>query len=152
MMRRRTFCIAVAMTCVFNAVVWGAGHKTCTATYLGGTVGLFSGTPGTLSTAAQDLLLFTPMSRPLTLRISYKAITAMEYGPGAGQRVPIAIVVSRKHGQYLTVNWMDDSGREQATVFELGRDAAGSTLASLEGKAGKPIQYQTREARRAGSR
>lgn len=152
-MRKRAFGVAVALTCVFNAVVWGADQKKSTATYLGGTVGLYSGTAGTLSTDGQDLLVFTPAFKPLNLQISYKAITAMEYGPQAGQRVPVSVVVSKKNGQCLTVNWKDDSGTEQSIVFDLSHDVVSATLASLEMKSGKAIQYQNNDARHAaGSR
>ena len=148
-MRGRIFLIAVALTCVVDAAVLRAGENKSTATYLGGTVGLFSGTGGMLSTEAEDLL-FKPLSQAVTLQISFKAITAIEYGPQPGQRVPAVVIVSKKRGQYLTVNWMNDSGKEQSTVFELSKEIVGSTLAGLEAKTGKSIQYQNEEARHAG--
>jgi hypothetical protein len=148
-MSKRVFGVAVALTCVLNAVVWGADHKKATATYVGGTVGLYSGLTGTLSTDANDLLTFKPDSRPLTLEISYKAITAIEYGPAAGQRVPVMVAVSKKNGHYLTVNWKDEADKEQSIVVELSRDIVGTTLATLEMKAGKAIQYQNTESRNA---
>jgi hypothetical protein len=50
----------------------------------------------------------------------------------------------------LTINYLDEKGRQQAAVFELGKDIVRSTLAALEAHTGKRIEYQDDEARKAG--
>jgi len=140
-MRRRLFLMAVALSVTSN-IVWAGDTTKNTAIHLGGTIGLFSGMPGTL-TADGDGLVFSPTSRAVSVRIAYDAITAIEYGPQPSQRVPVAVLASKnRNAQYLTVNWMDN-GKEQAVVFDmsLSKDSASATLATLEAKSGKSVGH-----------
>ena len=90
------------------------------------------------------------------LRIPYVAITELEYGQKAGRRVAMALLVSpwalfsKKRNHYLTVTYNDASGKEQAAVFELGKDIVRTTLKIVETRSGKDIQYQDEDARKSG--
>jgi hypothetical protein len=46
--------------------------------------------------------------------------------------------------------FQDAAGKEQAVVFELGKDIVRTTLSILEARTGKKIQYQDDEARKSG--
>ncbi|HZS49778.1 MAG TPA: hypothetical protein VFA54_02880, partial [Bryobacterales bacterium] len=58
---------------------------------------------------------------------------------------------SKKRRHFLTVNFLDERGQQQAIVLELGKSIVRRTLASLEARTGKRIEYQDDEARRAGT-
>jgi hypothetical protein len=80
----------------------------------------------------------------------------LEYGQNAGRRVAVAVLVSplalfsKKRKHYLTVNFNDQTGKEQAVVLELGKDIVRTTLTILETRSGKDIEYQDEEAAKAG--
>jgi hypothetical protein len=103
------------------------------------------------------VLTFTPDKKgtqPVT--IPYAAITDLEYGQKAGRRVGVAIMVSplalfsKKRKHYLTLGYKDANGKDQAAVFELGKDIVRTTLKIIETRSGKEIQYQDEEARKSG--
>ena len=79
----------------------------------------------------------------------------MEYGQKAGRRVAVAVMVSplalfsKKRNHYLTITYKDKAGMEQAGVFELGKDIVRTTLAVLELRSKKQIEYQDDEARKS---
>jgi hypothetical protein len=89
------------------------------------------------------------------LTIPYSKINGLEYGQKAGRREAMAIFVSpialfsKKRKHFLTVNFMDDADKQQAAVFELGKDVVRVTLASLEARSGQKIEYQDEEARKS---
>jgi hypothetical protein len=91
-----------------------------------------------------------------SLDIPYAAIQGLEYGQKAGRRVAVAILVSplalfsKKRKHFLTINYTDDAGKEQAAVFELGKDIVRTTLTVVETRSGKKIEFQDDEARKAG--
>jgi len=123
--------------------------------YVGGTIGAIKeGTEGKSSAADEKVFVFTYKGGKL--EVPYDRIDALEYGQKAGRRVGLAVVVnplfllSKKRRHFLTLNYMDDSGKQQAGVFELGKDTIRVTLASLEARTGKKIEYQDEEARKSG--
>ena len=78
-------------------------------------------------------------------------------GPGqkAGRRVAVAVLVSpfalfsKKRNHYLTISYRDANGKDQAGVFELGKDVVRTTLKVFETRTGKQIQFQDDEAKRS---
>ena len=44
---------------------------------------------------------------------------------------------------------MDENDKQQAAVFELGKDIVRVTLAAMEGRTGRKIEYQDDEARKS---
>ncbi|HEX9639058.1 MAG TPA: hypothetical protein VGB99_16115 [Acidobacteriota bacterium] len=127
------------------------------AMYVGGTISVLEEkSEGTISTRDEEALLFTPKKKDRTeWRVKYDSITSLEYGQKAGRRVAVGILVtpwalfSKKRKHYLTIAFRDDAGKEQAGVFELGKDIVRTTLAVLEVKSGKDIEYQDDEARKS---
>ena len=140
---------------LLSSNVWaGLGsHKTM---YVGGTVpGLKEKTEGVSSTQNADVFLFDYSGGKLS--IPYKQVNSLEYGQKAGRRVGMAIAISpvmlfsKKRRHYLTVGYLDEAGKQQAAVFELGKDIIRSTLTDLEARTGKKIEYQDEEARKSAT-
>lgn len=125
------------------------------AMYVGGTVaGLKEKSEGRFDTTNSAGLKFSA-NKQATLTIPYDHITELEYGQKAGRRVGVAIMVSpialfsKKRKHYLTITYKDDAGKEQAAVFELGKDMVRTRLKVIETRSGKEIQYQDDEARKS---
>jgi hypothetical protein len=138
------------------------------AAYVGGTTKQLNSSQaavtGRLDTSAERHLVFTVDEKPLKgqrLRIAYQSILNLEYGQNVGRRVTTAMgtsvllgpvgllpLVSKKREHYLTIAYTDDNEIEQVAVFELGKDIVRSTLAVIEVRSGKPIDYLDDDARR----
>jgi hypothetical protein len=90
------------------------------------------------------------------LAIPYDRINEIEYGQKAGRRIGLAIVLSpaallsKKRRHFLTINYLDGNEKQQAAVFELGKDIVRVTLASIQARTGRKIDFQDEEARKAG--
>lgn len=131
----------------------GLGSKK--AMYVGGTVtSIKERTEGTSSTSDENVYIFTYEEGKLT--IPYDHINDLEYGQKAARRLGLAIAVnpllllSKKRKHFLTIGYQDQNDKQQAAVFELGKDIVRTTLASLEARTGKKIDYQDQEARKSG--
>jgi hypothetical protein len=139
---------------LLSSVLWaGIGSKD--TAYVGGTVtSIKQDTEGKSSTADEKVFSFTYKGGHLT--IPYGRVNALEYGQKAGRRVGLAIVVSpvallsKKRKHFLTINYMDEAEKQQAAVFEPGKDIVRVTLAAIEARTGHKIEYQDEEARKSG--
>ena len=139
------------------------------AAYFGGTVSSFAGAKdpveGTLDTRAEDVLRFKADDKPFagqSFEIPYADIIDLEYGQKAGRRVGAAVgtaillgplglltLFSKKRKHYLTVGYKDAKGKDQVAVIELGKDIVRTTLAIVETRSGKHIEYQDEEAKKS---
>lgn len=125
------------------------------AAYVGGTINsLTAPAKGKLSTSDEKVLTFE--SSKGKVGIPYDRIDSLEYGQKAGRRLGLAIVVtplalfSKKRKHFLTVGYTDADDKQQAAVFELGKNTVRVTLATLEARTGRKVQYQDEEARKSG--
>jgi hypothetical protein len=90
------------------------------------------------------------------LKVPYDQVDDLEYGQKAGRRVGVAIMVSplalfsKKRKHFLTVGWKDEQDKQHAAVFELGKEVVRTTIATLEARTGKKVDYQDDEARKSG--
>ena len=123
--------------------------------YIGGTVSsIKEGDEG--KSSAKDPKVFVFEAGKNRLEIPYDKVDSMEYGQKAGRRVGVAFVVnplfifSKKRRHFLTLGYTDADGKQQAAVFELGKDVIRVTLATMEARTGRKIEYQDEEARKAG--
>lgn len=139
----------VLCTCLTTVVLAVDGDK---AMYVGGTVSaLKEKAEGRLGTTSEVELTFDAGSKG-SVAIPYATVTSLEYGQKAGRRVGVAIMVSplalfsKKRNHYLTIAYKDSTGKEQAAVFELGKDIVRTTLKILEVRTGKEIELQDKEA------
>lgn len=148
--------VASFVVCLMLGAVLGAvdGDK---AMYVGGTAPVPDKAEGPISVKSEEKMVFTPKQKlTAALEIPYTSITGLEYGQKAGRRVGVAVMVSplalfsKKRNHFLTVSYKDTGGKEQAAVFELGKDIVRTTLKVLEVRSGKTIEYQDDEARKSG--
>ncbi len=149
------FTVAVLLANAISPVLLG-GIPSDKAVYRGGTIAaLPENTEGAVTTTNAQYFLFT--YKKGRLLIPYERVNFLEYGQKAGRRIGLAITISpvlllsKKRRHFLTVNFLDEQGRQQAIVLELGKSIVRRTLASLEARTGKRIEYQDDEARRAGT-
>jgi hypothetical protein len=148
--------MALLLTCVFAFdFVAVAGLGSDKAAYIGGTENqIKDGTEGTSS--AKDDKHFVFEYKDGKLEIPYDQVDDLEYGQKAGRRVGLAIAISpwlllsKKRKHFLTVGWKDDQDKQHAVVLELGKSVVRTTLATLEARTGKKIEYQDDEARKSG--
>ena len=155
---RKPLIYAVVVALLFDlAVTAGIGSRV--TMYVGGTLtNIKEGTEGTSSTADEKTFVFTYKTgkQKTDLKVPYERINSLEYGQKAGRRLGLAIVLtplallSKKRKHFITVGYLDDSEKQQAAVFELGKDIVRTTLASLEARTGKKIEYEDEEARKSG--
>jgi len=148
--------VALLLVCglLFESAAW-AGLGSDKTMYVGGTVpSLKEGTEG--KSSAKDELTFKFEYHGGTLQIPYDRVNDLEYGQKAGRRLGVAIAVtwmalfSKQRKHFLTIGYTDDNDKQQAAVFELGKDIVRVTLASLEARTGKKVDFEDDEARKSG--
>lgn len=148
--------VSAVLACVLcaNTALFAVDKKK--AEYVGGTIaGLKEKAEGRLDTTDERYLMFNTDEAP-TVRIPYKSIIELEYGQKAGRRVAMAILLSplalfsKKRNHYLSIAYKDDKGKEQAAIFELGKDIVRTSLKVIETRSGKKIEYQDEDARKSG--
>lgn len=147
--------LLLAVLCLFETSAF-AGLGGDKAMYLGGTISAIpEKTEGKSST--KDEKVFTFESKKGRIEIPYDSIDSLEYGQKAGRRIGVAVVVnplflfSKKRKHYLTLGWTDAEGKQQAAVFELGKEIIRVHLATLEARSGRKIEFQDEEARKSGA-
>jgi len=123
--------------------------------YVGGTENqIKDGTEG--KSSARDDKNFVFEYKGGSLSIPYEQVNDLEYGQKAGRRLGVAIMVtplalfSKKRKHFLTVGWKDGQDKQHAAVFELGKSVVRTTIATLEARTGKKVEYQDDEARKSG--
>lgn len=150
---RKALALAVLLCLFANAPLF-AGLDSKKTMYVGGTVeSIKAGTQGASSTADEKVFIFDYKGGKHT--IPYDKVNDLEYGQKAGRRLALALTISpwllfsKKRKHYLTIGYTDDKDKQQAAVFELGKDIVRTTLASMEARTGKKIDYQDDEARKS---
>lgn len=133
------------------------------AAYAGGTFLPYAAkddVEGKLNTSDESALILTPKKLD-ALTIPYNKIIDIEYGQKAGRRVGLAVglalvnpiglatLFSKKRKHFVTIGYTGDDGKDQVAVLELGKDIVRTTLAIVETRSGKPIEYQDEEAKKA---
>jgi hypothetical protein len=148
--------IATALlVCVVSVSVLAVDGKK--AMYVGGTrTDIKEAAEGKFDVSSETEMAFTPDKTKVRHTMLYAQVTELEYGQKAGRRVAVALLVSpfaifsKKRKHYLTINYKDADGKDQAVVFELGKEIVRTTLAVVEARSGKKIAYQDDEARKSG--
>jgi hypothetical protein len=153
---RRTIATILLLAFVAPSLLAVGGKN---AQYIGGTMTVKEKAEGKLDTSHETLLVFR--AEDTTVEIPYAAITELEYGQKAGRRVGAAIglavinpvglamLFSKKRKHFLTISYTDAAGKEQAGVFELGKDIVRTALKVVETRSGKAIIYQDAEAQKS---
>jgi len=152
-MRRSIAFLLVCLLALDFAAFAGLGSdKTA---YVGGTENqIKEGMEGRSS--AKDEKNFVFDYKDGSLSIPYTEVNDLEYGQKAGRRIGLAIAISpwllfsKKRKHFLTVGWKDEQEKQHAAVFELGKSVIRTTIATLEARTGKKVDYQDDEARKSG--
>ena|SRR3972149_3504975 len=151
-MRKLTVVFLLTSLCL--ALPSSAAVRGKDAMYVGGTfTDIPEKTKGKFDLTGETVAVFTTKKNQ-TIWISYKAISSLEYGQKAGRRVGAAVVVSplflfsKKRKHYLTVNFADETGKEQAAVFELSKGSVHDTAGTLETRSGRKIEFESEDARK----
>jgi len=147
---KRSVAMTLACALAFElAAVAGLGSDK--TEYVGGTENqIKEGTEG--ASSAKDDKKFLFEYKGGNLSIPYDQVDDLEYGQKAGRRIGLAIAVSpwlllsKKRRHFLTVGWKDEQDKQHAAVFELGKSVVRVTLATLEARTGKKVDYQDDEA------
>jgi len=148
--------IAAVLVCLF-ALDPGAfaGLGSDKAAYVGGTENqIKDGAEG--ESSAKDEKNFIFEYKGGKLAIPYDQVNDLEYGQKAGRRLGLALTISpwllfsKKRKHFLTMGWKDEQGKQHAAVFELGKSIIRTTIATLEARTGKKVDYQDDEARKSG--
>ena len=165
-MFKRTSTVLVLFLLCQSVAFAGIGSKK--AAYMGGTMAAFKESKkvieGTLDTSNNDELRFIYKMNKTeqSAVIPYSSVIDLEYGQKAGRRVGMAVgttillgplgllsLLSKKRKHYLTIGFKDSEGKDQVAVFELGKDIVRTTLAIVEKRSGKLLEYQDDSARKA---
>lgn len=151
---KKTIVLILCIAFVFDLAAW-AGLGSDKTLYVGGTVSAIKdATEGVSSTKDEKVFRFTYKGG--VLEVPYDQVNSLEYGQKAGRRVGVAIAVtwmalfSKKRRHFLTIGYKDENDKQQAAVFELGKNIVRVTLASLEARTGQKIDYEDDEARKSG--
>ena len=148
--------VALGLVCIlaldFAAFAGLGSDKT---QYVGGTENqIKEGTEGVSS--AKDEKNFEFEYKGGKLEIPYDRVDDLEYGQKAGRRLGLALTISpwllfsKKRKHFLTVGWKDEQDKQHAAVLELGKSIIRTTIATLEARTGKKVDYQDDEARKSG--
>jgi hypothetical protein len=156
MSKRKLVCTFILLAICAQVAFAGLGSDK--TKYIGGTVSaLKEGCEGKASAKDEKVFIFTTDDKEGgKVEIPYDKVDSLEYGQKAGRRVGVAFVVnpififSKKRRHFLTLGYTDADGKQQAAVFEMGKDVIRVNLATLEARTGKKIEYQDEEARKSG--
>jgi hypothetical protein len=148
--------VTLAFVCLFACEPLAfAGLGSDQTAYVGGTENqIKEGTEG--KSSAKDDKSFLFEFKGGALKIPYEQVNDLEYGQKAGRRVGVAIMVSpfalfsKKRKHFLTIGWKDEQEKQHAAVLELGKSVIRTTIATLEARTGKKVDYQDDESRKSG--
>jgi len=154
--RGRLFLLYLAAVVGANAISPEllAGVPSKKAVYQGGTLpGATAPITGSIDLTGADEFVFSHESGQI--RVPYDRVNSLEYGQKAGRRLGLAIalspafLLSRKKKHYLTINFRDGSGDQQAIVFELGKKIVRITLRGIEARTGLRIEFEDEQSRKS---
>ena len=145
-------------TCLLllGAVALTAAEPGVKAQFMGGTLaGVSAKSSARLDLTSAEALVFR--CRQTELRIPFQKINTLEYGQTVSRRYAAAVLISpvlllskaRKH--FVTIEYLDPAGNQQALVFRVEKGDIRWVLASLEARTGRRVEYQDDEARKAGN-
>jgi hypothetical protein len=165
-MKKTISALLLAILLIPSAAFAGLGSKK--AQYVGGTLtGYKEGIEGGLDASDSMKLVFQPdEGEVLSYAMPYANITGLAYGQHAGRRVgatialgvttmgigALPVLFSKKRRHYLTLSFKNAEGKDEAIVFQLGKDVTRSMLATLQARTGKKVEYEEDEARKSGNK
>ena len=122
--------------------------------YVGGTrADLSQGCSGLIDAGDESYLVF--FSKNSNFRVPYDKVNLLEYGQNVSRRYVLALAISpmffmaKKRRHFLTIGYQDESGKQQAVLFQVEKSDIRSVLVTLEARTGLRVEYQDEEARRS---
>src|SRR5947207_1095533 len=142
------------MTTVRICALLFAANGGLSVPFVGGTLPELSKSNARLDISGRQALVFHAGKSDLT--IPYDKINVIEYGQNVSRRYAAAVLVSpllllsksRKH--FVTLEYVDSEGKQQALVFRTDKRDIRGLLAALEARTGRRIEFQDDEARKSG--
>jgi len=132
-----------------------AGTPGSRVQYVGGTiVQIPQGCSGRAQTVDEQFFVF--YSRGATWRVPYESIDLLEYGQKVDRRYLAAVIISplfllsKSRAHFLTIGYIDETGKHQALIFRVNKDDIRGALVTLEARTGRRVEFQDEEARKAG--
>lgn len=123
--------------------------------YVGGTVpGVRSKSDVRIDLLQDDALKVS--AKGSSFLVPYKDVNTLEYGMRVSRRYVEAVLISplflvaKKKTHFLTIGYLDQEGRQQAMILQVGKEEIRPLLVSLEARTGRRVEYQDEEARKAG--
>lgn len=124
------------------------------AAYVGGTrADLSQGSAGVIDASDDGYLVF--FAKSSSFRVPYDKVNLLEYGQNVSRRYMLALTISpmffmaKKRRHFLTIGYQDESGKQQAILFQVEKSDIRSVLITLEARTGLRVEYQDEEARKA---
>jgi len=156
---KRALCVVVAC-CMVSATPLTAAVEGKQALYVGGTLASIpEKKQGTLDTSGASAFVFNWDKGKCN--VPFANINKMVYREKVGRHVGAAVattvavgvsglfvLMAKKKKHYLSLEWKDESGQPQVTVFELSKDAFENVIADLEEKTGLHLQLEVQEVPR----
>jgi hypothetical protein len=123
--------------------------------YVGGTVaGMPNKSDARIDISQEDEFRLTIRNQPFV--IPYHDVNSLEYGLRVSRHYMEAVLISpiflleKKKTHYLTIEYTDAGGKQQAVVLRVSKGDIRPLLVSLEARTGRRIEYQDEDARKAG--
>src|ERR1017187_4333992 len=141
---------------LIGGVTLTAAEPGVKAQFMGGTLAGVSAKSGArLDLTSAEALAFR--CGQTELHIPFQKINTLEYGQTVSRRYAAAVLISpvlllsksRKH--FVTIEYLDSEGKQQALVFRVEKGDIRWVLASLQARTGRRVDYQDDEARKAGN-
>ena len=122
--------------------------------YVGGTrADLSQGSSGVIDASDDGYLVY--FAKSTSFRVPYEKVNLLEYGQNVSRRYMLALTISpmffmaKKRRHFLTIGYQDESGKQQAVLFQVEKGDIRAVLVTLEARTGLRVEYQDEEARRS---
>ena len=138
------------VSCLQPAALALDGKK---AMHVGGslTARVAAETEGVFNTSDEEKLIFMVEESFEAIEIPYAKIDNFEYGQKASRIKTILTpwtLLAKKRRHFLSVVYKDKEDKDQAVVFELGKDILRPTVLVMEVRSHKKMEFQDEEARK----
>ena len=122
--------------------------------YVGGTrADLSQGSSGVIDASDDGYLVY--FAKSVSFRVPYEKVNLLEYGQNVSRRYMLALTISpmffmaKKRRHFLTIGYQDETGKQQAVLFQVEKSDIRAVLVTLEARTGLRVEYQDEEARKA---
>ena len=123
--------------------------------YVGGTLeGVKEKIEGTLVDISGESFQWKIDKTGTVINIPYARFIELEYGQKAGHRVKTAILLSpialfkKSRHHYVTITFKDAQDKEQAGVFEFGKEIIRTDLKVMSVRSGQPIHFTDEDSQK----